>query len=266
LRDSRPTRSLFQMSNSTIAAQLYTLREYTKTPQDIAATFRRVRKIGYEAVQVSGMGKIDPKELAKILKDEGLTCCVTHISLDRMKNETQAVIDEHHLWGCKYTAVGGYWSANPSAADWRQFAKDYSDIAKKFAGSGLTLGYHNHDHEMVKYDGKTALGMLVELTDPSVWFEIDTYWIVAGGGDPADWITKVAGRIPCVHLKDMGVKLKSERYMMEVGEGNLNWPAILTACKIAGVQWHIVEQDTCYRDPFDSLELSLKNLRAMGIS
>jgi sugar phosphate isomerase/epimerase len=54
--------------------------------------------------------------------------------------------------------------------------------------------------------------------------------------------------------------------MAEVGEGNLNWPAILAACKSAGVEHLLVEQDICYRDPFDSLELSLRNLKEMGAS
>jgi sugar phosphate isomerase/epimerase len=53
--------------------------------------------------------------------------------------------------------------------------------------------------------------------------------------------------------------------MAEVGEGNLNWPAILTACREAGVRWYLVEQDVCRRDPFESLGISLRNLKTMGI-
>ena len=249
------------MSSSPFAAQLYTLREFTKTPADIAATLKRVRKIGYESVQLSALGKIDPKELAKILHGEGLSCCATHVSMERMKNETSAIVDEHRLWGCQYTAIGGFFPNEPKTADWVQFAGEYSEVARKFAGTGLSIGYHNHSHELAKYDGKSALQLLIEKLDPSIWFEIDTYWIAHGGGDPAAWIDKVAGRIPCVHLKDMGVTNKREQFMMEVGEGNLNWPAIFKACRSAGVKWYIIEQDTCYRDPFDSLELSLRNLQ-----
>ena len=51
----------------------------------------------------------------------------------------------------------------------------------------------------------------------------------------------------------------------EVGEGNLNWTSILDACKEADVEWYIVEQDTCQRDPFESLGISLRNLKEMGI-
>jgi sugar phosphate isomerase/epimerase len=57
----------------------------------------------------------------------------------------------------------------------------------------------------------------------------------------------------------------SEQLMAEVGEGNLNWPAILQACREAGVEWYIVEQDICQRDPLESLGISLRNLQAMGL-
>ena len=77
-------------------------------------------------------------------------------------------------------------------------------------------------------------------------------------------IRKLKGRMPLVHLKDM-VMRGHEQLMAEVGEGNLNWPAILDACREAGVVWYIVEQDTCQRDPFESLAISLSNLKAMGL-
>jgi sugar phosphate isomerase/epimerase len=51
-----------------------------------------------------------------------------------------------------------------------------------------------------------------------------------------------------------------------VGEGNLNWPAILRACRQAGVEWHIIEQDICQRDPFESLEISLRNVKRMSLA
>lgn len=250
---------------SVLAAQLYTVRDFTKTPSDIARTFAKVKKLGYEAVQCSALGPVDAKELARMLKDEGLTCCATHVGLDRLKKEPQAVIEEHHLWNCKYTAVGGFFQQTITKADWMAFAQTFNGVAKEFAGSGVSLGYHNHSHELVKFDGKSALQLLLEKLDPSIWMEVDTYWIAQGGGDPAAWVRKVAGRIPCVHLKDMAVGPDRTQFMAEVGEGNMNWPEILKACGEAGVQWYIVEQDVCYRDPFESLGISLKNLRAMGL-
>jgi len=251
---------------SSLAAQLYTLRDFTKTPSDIATTLARVKKIGYDAVQCSALGPIDAAELAKILRNEGLTCCATHTGLDRLRDHTQQVIDEHRMWGCEYTAIGGFFQPTTAADEWVQFARSFNDVARKFAGSGVEIGYHNHSHELIRYGGKTAMQILVDQLDPSVWFEIDTYWITHGGGDPSAWIRKVAKRIPCVHLKDMLMSEKREQQMAEVGEGNLNWPGIFEACQEAGVKWFIVEQDVCQRDPFESLTISLRNLKAMGMS
>jgi len=248
-----------------LAVQLYTLRDFTKTPADIAKTLSRVRQMGYHAVQLSALGPIDPKELNTILQGEGLAVAATHVGLDRMKNETQAVIDEHRLWGCQYTAIGGYFKENPTRADWLEFARTYNQVADRFEGTGVRLGYHNHSHELAHYDGQTALALLIEQCKPAIWMEIDTYWIQHGGGDPAAWIAGLKGRIPCVHLKDMTITPQRQQQMAEVGTGNLNWPAILKACEQAAVQWYIVEQDICQRDPFESLEISLKNLQAMGL-
>jgi sugar phosphate isomerase/epimerase len=243
---------------SKIAAQLYTLRDCTRTPADIAATLRRVRRVGFEAVQCSGMGPIDPAELGRILRGEGLVCCATHTPLDRLEREPGKVIEEHRQWECQYTALGWFGAKDATRQTWLDFADRFSAIAAAFTGSGIAVGYHNHSHELARFDGQSALELLIERLHKSVWLEIDTYWIAHGGGDPAAWIDAVAGRIPCVHLKDMQIGPDNQQRMAEVGQGNLNWPRIFQACRSAGVEWYIIEQDTCYRDPFESLKISLE--------
>lgn len=281
------------MPTSVLAAQLYTLRQFTKTPADIAATFKKVKQIGYDAVQCSGMGKIEYDELARILSGEGLTCCATHIPFERMRDQTSAVIEEHHTIGCKFPAIGGLPEKYRNRDGYHAFAREFSEIGRKLKAGGLTVGYHNHSFELEKFDGKTGLDILIDESDKqAVTFEIDTYWIQHGGGDPAACIAKLKNRIPLVHLKDMAVAIDktvapprrfvdesdadfqkrqaqhttaTRPLMAEVGEGNLNWPAILNACKTSNTQWYIVEQDTCQRDPFESLAISLRNLQGMGI-
>ncbi len=255
-----------------LAVQLFTLRDYCKTPADIASTFKRLSEMGWGAVQVSAIGEIAPKELKKILDDTGLKCVATHVRPPaRLWDDPAGVIDEHAVLECPLTAVGGHFPKGEDwcEANWQGFVDKYNAAAKNFAGTSLRIGYHNHSHELARVgdplNSPTALQFLVDKLTPDVWFEIDTYWIAHGGGSPAAWLRALAGRVPLIHVKDMGIKPDRTQYMMEVGAGNLDWPGILAASEAAGVETWCVEQDTCWRDPFDSLKTSLENLKAMGL-
>jgi len=254
------------MIDTQLAAQMYTLRDFCTTPKDLAESLRRVKAMGYDSVQISGVCPIESTELRKILDETELTVCATHIPFERMVNETKKVIEDHQIIGCNYPAIGGLPEKYRNVEGYVRFAKEATEVGKKLADGGLRFGYHNHSFELEKFGKRTGLQTIYEDSEPEyVKAEIDTYWIQHGGGDPAWWIEKLCGRIPLVHLKDMTVR-NNVPIMAEVGKGNLNWPRILDACKKAGVEWYIVEQDTCERDPFESLEISYKNLRAMGIN
>lgn len=255
---------------SQIACQLYTLRDFTKTPKDIAATFVKVKKIGYDAVQGSALGPIPTKELRKILDGEGLAMAATHSSWEQMRDRPQECIDEHVILGCRHTAIGGLPKEYRTADGYARFAKEASGVAKTLKEKGqLTWSYHNHSFEFERFNGRAALEILAAESDPKFFnLEIDTYWVTHGGGDPAAWIRRAKGRIPLVHFKDMIIRNGEkgvEQLYGEVGEGNLNWPEILKACKDSGVQWYIPEQDTCQRDPFDSVAISLRNMKGWGL-
>ena len=261
------------MAGSVIGAQMYTIRRHTQTSSDMAKSFARLREMGYEAVQVSGVGQIEDEELARMLRGEGLYCAATHVSLDMMK-DTDRCVAYHQALDCKYPAIGGYFGEQDPDA-WLRFVDEFNAVGCALAERGLRVGYHNHSHELAPLDGppagpdSTVLAMMLQKLDPSIWFEIDTYWIAHGGGDPADWIERVvrsgAGRLPCVHFKDMAVTAEREQKMCEIGSGNLNWPPIFAACRAAGTEWYLVERDDGDMDPFDSLGVSLNNMHAMGL-
>ncbi len=251
-----------------LAAQLYTLRDFYKTAVDFEDSMRKVRAMGYTAVQVSGIGPIAPEQVKATLDANDLRCCITHIGFDRLQSDLPAVIKQHQLWDCRHVAVGslpGHYR-DGGEQGYARFAADANEIGRRLAESGLTFSYHNHSFEFVRFGSRTALDVIYEESDPRyLKAEIDTYWVQHGGGDPALWILKMKDRMPVVHLKDM-VVIDGQQKMAEIGEGNLNWPAILAACNVAGVEWYAVEQDECQRDPFESLAISYRNLSAMGLS
>ena len=253
------------MPASFIAAQLYTLREHLKTPTDIASSLVKVRQLGYEAVQVSGLGPIEPAQLKDAADQAGVRIIATHIGFERIRNEPQAVIADHQLWACRHVAIGGLPTEYRNEEGFHRFALEASAAARPLVEAGLTCSYHDHSFELERFGGRTALEILYAESDPQVFSaEIDTYWIQHGGGNPVSWLHRLKGRCHLVHLKDMAMKGSQQLYA-EVGEGNLEWPAILAACREAGVEWYIVEQDTCQRDPFESLGISLINLRRLGL-
>lgn len=253
------------MTDSVLAAQLYTLRDFTKTVEDIRATFARVRSLGYEAVQVSGMGAIEPEQLRDIAEETQLRIIATHIPYGRIVDEVDAVIAEHALWGCRHVAIGGLPQEYRNEEGFSRFAREASAAARPLIDAGLTFSYHNHSFELQRFAGRTAMQILAEESDPETFFfEIDTYWIQHGGANPVSWLHALKDRMHVVHLKDMAMD-GGKQLFAEVGEGNLEWDAILSACKRAEIEWYIVEQDTCLGDPFDSLKVSLDNLRAMGL-
>lgn len=254
------------MDGTVLAVQMYTLRDFLKTPQDIAASMKKVREIGYKAVQISGLGPIEPTELKRITDGEGLTICATHQSWDLLRNEPEKVIEDHSIMDCKVTAIPSLPAEYRNEAGYHRFAKEASAVGERLAKDGITVAYHNHSFEFERFGTETGLGILFNESDPAhLAAELDTYWVQHGGADPIDWIRQMKGRLPVIHLKDMVIQ-DNKQIMAEVGEGNLNWPGIIEACKEVGVEWYIIEQDTCQRDPFESLAISLRNLQAMGLN
>jgi sugar phosphate isomerase/epimerase len=251
------------MKINQVAAQLYTLRDYLKTPTDIAQTLKKVSAIGYRAVQVSGMGPIDEAELVKILNGEGLTCCATHEPGHLILDETAKVIERLKKLDCRYTAY-----PFPAGIDFEKLdqietlAKKLDAAGAAMAKAGQVLTYHNHSKEFVRHQGRTALEIIYATTDPRhLQGEPDTYWIQAGGDNPVAWCKRLKGRLPLLHLKDYGCGADGKPFMAEIGNGNLNWTEIIAAAEASGCQWFIVEQDTCPVDPFESLAISFRYLQ-----
>ncbi len=253
------------MKRSTIAAQLYTFREQAQTEEGLADTLSRLKQIGYDAVQVSGIGPIDPHRVKELAVQNELKICATHIPYDRLTDDLQAVAEQHKLWDCEYVGLGMVPDRYRDSADgYRAFAKEASGIARRLKQEyGLQFVYHNHQIEFERYDGRTAMDILLDESDPEAFgFELDMYWVQAGGGDPAQWTHKVAGRMQVVHLKDMEI-VDGQAVFAEVGHGNMNYPAIIEACRATGVEWYVVEQDVCRRDPFESAQMSLDYLHGL---
>ncbi len=256
------------MSDLKAGAQLYTVREFTKTIDGVADAFKKSREIGYTGVQISAFGDVDPKDVARLVEDNGLTVAATHFGWPEFLEDLDRVIEIHQLWKCRNAAIGGLPKDYYCLEGVDRFVSELTPVAEKLQAAGIAFSYHNHSHELVRYDGRTWLERAYSAASgDSLNAELDVYWLVAGGGDPVQWIQNLGGRQPAIHFKDMQVNPDRTQRFAEVGEGNLNWPKIVEACRGADVEWALVEQDQCYgKDPYECLATSYRNMREMGIS
>lgn len=249
-----------------LAIQFYTLRDFCKTASDLAATCKKVRDIGYESVQVSGVGPIEPKEISKILADHGLRAIAAHDSSKAIITDTDKIIERNNALGVRYTCYP--WPDGVDFTDLGSVDKLCADLNRagaKLREAGITLCYHNHDLEFYRLpNGKIALEYIYEKTSPeNLQAEIDTFWVQAGGGCPIYWSSRYKGRAPLIHLKDATYDLKNRKLAFaEIGRGTLDWASIIPGAEAAGTRYFIVEQDTCPGDPFESIRISYDYLTA----
>ena len=136
------------MKKHQIAAQLYTLREFLKTEPLIFESLKKVKKMGYDAIQVSGMGPIDEKELVRICGDLGLDICATHENGQMIVEETERVIERLDRLNCRYTAYPWPHIIPSNRTEAVELAHKLNTAAEKMAAAGKVLCYHNHDIEV----------------------------------------------------------------------------------------------------------------------
>lgn len=255
---------------------MFTVREHTKTEKDLAESFERIRKIGYTAVQMSAVGamngdapEVSPELARKMLDDNGLTCIATHRPYQRLRDVTEEEIEFHHILGCDFAAFGGLGAQeNESYQRYRDFLQEIQPAIQKFKAAGIRFGHHNHSHEFFRPEphGGTLEDILIDEGGADLFLELDLYWIEHAGFNCARILERCHGRVPVVHIKDKEVvEGKNETRMAPIGEGNLDWDGIIAAGEAAGVRWYAVEQDQCYRDPFDCLKSSYEFLAAKGL-
>jgi sugar phosphate isomerase/epimerase len=247
-----------------IALQLWTLREHLQTEADVARTFARVREIGYEHVELSGLVRMPAVQVRALAAAAGLGIVGTHEDAREILGEPRKVADRLSELGCRFTAYPHPHRPLETLDHVFKLADDLSRAGEVLRSRGQLLTYHNHALEFRKLAGKAILDWLYERTDPVMLHgELDTYWVQAGGGDPAGYCARLSGRLPLLHLKDYAIDGKNEPTMAALGEGNLNFPIILREADAAGCEWFIVEQERGFADPFAAIAVSLRYLKSL---
>ncbi|MGA9041964.1 MAG: sugar phosphate isomerase/epimerase [Terriglobales bacterium] len=152
--------------------------------------------------------------------------------------------------------------------DYKRLGQLLSELGKRTADFGISLGYHNHMGSMG--ERPEEIDQIMHAVDPRyAKLELDVAHYFQGGGDPVAAIRKYHDRLLFLHIKDMEklsgkVDAQPSYRFVELGQGQVDIPAIFST--LHDVQFHgwaIVELDGVTdkaRTPKDSAAISKKYL------
>ncbi len=251
---------------------LYSIRNLVGTPEGFRETAHKLKEMGYDTLQISGV-PYDPELIASVSKETDMPIVLTHMPLDRIIGDTEALMDEHALFGCKNIGLGSFpFDKMEVPEQMVEQVAQLNEAGEKMAKRGFKFFYHNHHYEFYKNNGQTVYDYMIE-NAPYINFTLDTYWLQYGGVDIVDYINKMSGRIDCIHLKDYQIIRKrvsptetggvAPDYA-PVGKGTLKWGEIIPAALASGTKHLIVEQDSAalYPDTLAEVKFSIDYLKA----
>ncbi|MCC4590053.1 sugar phosphate isomerase/epimerase [Xanthomonas campestris pv. cannae] len=243
-----------------IAVQMYTLRNAGSLDQQL----KIVHDAGVGAVETVGTQNVSAVELKQLLDKYSIKAISSHVQLADLRKDLDGAVAFNRSIG-NTTLVVPYLDQKErptDAAGWTALGKELGQLAKQVRAKGMRLAYHNHDFELVDFNGKTGLELLFAAAGPDLQSELDLAWVARAGYDPAAMLGKFKGRMFAVHAKDNAPKGQAadEGGFAAVGKGVLNWSAILPAAAGSGVQWYIIEHDQP-RDPATVIKTGAEYLR-----
>ena len=257
---------------------------------------REVRELDIDAVEVSQVEMTDEliDDLVRGRADFGVETAAMSASIApggngfALETEFDRAVEACRKTGSRFLRIGMMpFTAMTSKAATEEWAASVEPYAARLAEQGITLCYHNHHVDLIQFEGERIFD-IVRRVAPSLLFEVDLHWVQRGGMAPLDMLEAYAGVCKLIHVKDFRVapmpadaveKLQAKELDMkdfygiflslaqfaEVGQGNMNWPALLPAAQKAGAEYFLIEQDDTYgRDPIDSIRESREYLRSIG--
>jgi sugar phosphate isomerase/epimerase len=230
------------MAIDRVGLAVYTVRG--PAARDFEGTLAAVANIGYRDLDMYIYeGRRSAKETRAILDRVGLICKSARVATPALYRGWDRSLDAAATLGARWITLANVpWEERTTWRDWEEMFEVFARVGEQARRRGLTFCYHNHDFELQPVDGRIPLDVMLSSTSPEeLKLQMDVYWMTRGGRDPVREITRLGSRVASLHLKDMNAA--AARAITTVGQGTINFAAILRSAKAAGIEDYFVEED-----------------------
>lgn len=290
-----------------VALQLYSLKDYIGGDKKrktkgvgLEKGLADVRAIGFEGVEFAGYYGFKPCELKKMLADNGLKVCGTHVSNDQYGFDVKKgtfnpdVLKKTCAFETAYgnTLIicpgggnippGASWSTGRGGEPCKpskeidEFTKKLVELYNKAAvvakTMGCKIGLHNHtwEHGIKMMDGTSFWDYFFTNTCQDVCMEQDVGWSTCAGVDCCEQYVKYPFRSPTLHAKENGMGKNVKKFDAILGQPGkpdatpVPWDRLFVASDKNKVEWYVVECERHFDDPNGAVKPSFQFLRSKG--
>lgn len=290
-----------------VALQLYSLKDYIGGDKKrktkgvgLEKGLADVRAIGFEGVEFAGYYGFKPCELKKMLADNGLKVCGTHVSNDQYGFDVKKgtfnpdVLKKTCAFETAYgnTLIicpgggnippGASWSTGRGGEPCKptkeidEFTKKLVELYNKAAvvakEMGCKIGLHNHtwEHAIKMTDGTSFWDYFFTNTCNDVCMEQDVGWSTCAGVDCCEQYVKYPFRSPTLHAKENGMGKNVKEFDAILGQPGkpdatpVPWDRLFVASDKNKVEWYVVECERHFDDPNGAVKPSFQFLRSKG--
>ncbi len=242
-----------------IALQLYSVRE--DLAKDFAGTVHKVAEFGYAGVEPAGFPGSSPQAASALFRELGLQVPSAHTPLPLGEHEAE-VLAAMEAIGCRRIVSGMGPDAFKTLELVKQSCETFNQASAVAQAHGMRFGLHNHWWEYQKLDGRYVYQIMLDLLDPAVFFELDTYWIQTAGVDAAEIVKEFGARAPLLHIKDGPCEMGKPQ--TAAGEGLMDIAGVVRAGE-GSSEWLVVELDACATDMLEAVQKSIEFLKEEGL-
>jgi sugar phosphate isomerase/epimerase len=222
--------------------------------KDVALTLDTIKGLGIKDIEFSNLFGKTAQEIRSMLDSRGMTCSSFGVGYADLVSKTEEVAKNATTLGARYVRVA--WIPHEAPFTIEHVRKAIADfntagqiLKEKF---DISFCYHNHGYEFQPFEKGTLFDVMVKETDPKfVNFELDIFWAIHPGADPATLLKVYGPRFKLMHVKDLKKGVRGDfsgktdvRNDVVLGTGQVNFRDLIKALPKSAIEHLYIEDES----------------------